>query len=109
MGTARADGASADRAGDSNPGAGKAAAKGWMECCEDCAAARPLNADCAIAKTGEAADIDRHNGIPHAPGCLQWQHAHGQVFNGMTGCTCTTAAQKTARIAKTRRFMGLAL
>jgi len=72
------------------------------------AAERPSCADCAVATIGDGAAEGRQQGIPHAPGCAQWQHAPGQVPNASNGCTCTAAAQKTARSARTRRFMGRA-
>ena len=90
------------------PGAKRKDARNGPGCARSRGAERPFGTDGAVATIGEAVDGGWQAGMPHSPGCLQWQQSHWQVFNGSTGCTCTTAAQKSAKRARTMRFIGLA-
>src|ERR1022692_2991753 len=131
-GTAKAEGASAHKAAVASiREARKGDAKSRLDCAIGRTAARPTP-PCAVAQVVWAgggamqgiphapgtlqwqlaqwqvwAGVGVMQGIPHAPGTLQWQLAQWHCVDSSTGCTCTKAAQKAAMRTQARRFMGL--
>src|SRR5208337_1663394 len=110
-GALRADAASAVETSDGSTREEKnGTPEGWPDCAAARAAARLVPAVCSVASVVGAGVGAPQQGIPHAPGTLQWQpwqQTQWQAFNSSTGCTRTKAANATARRTHARRLMAL--